>query len=167
MSTQAQPRVARRVALLSDMHGNADALEAVLADLEHVDYDLVALGGDYVAHGPQPARTLAMCRQLAAPGVVGNTDIHVFEREERGTRWTADLLAEDDLQWLRDLPFSLRFRAVPDDPNSELLLVHATPTSVDAVLISQPSSHPAPASPAATHRSAGPSSSRHQKPLPA
>jgi protein phosphatase len=131
------PIDARRIALLSDMHGNAAAFRAVLAQIEPSDYDVVALGGDYVAHGPRPAETLALCRDLNAPAILGNTDVHVFERAERGTRWTADRLSPSDLGWLAARPFSQRFRAVPGDENSDLLLVHANPTNLNAVLICQ------------------------------
>jgi predicted phosphodiesterase len=43
-----------RVAVLSDIHGNLTALEAVLADLKHFGVDLVVHGGDLVANGARP-----------------------------------------------------------------------------------------------------------------
>jgi len=62
-----------RIALLSDVHGNADALEAVLADVGAADgYWFL---GDLVAHGPRPAECVRRVREL--PGLVavrGNTD---------------------------------------------------------------------------------------------
>lgn len=122
------------------MHGNAIAFAAVLEAIQFEDYDLIALGGDYVSHGPFPRETLALCRDLEAPAVLGNTDVHVYERAERGTRWTAAQLGEDDHDWLRARPFSARFRAAPDDPSTDLVLVHANPSDLDSVLIASP--HP-------------------------
>jgi Icc-related predicted phosphoesterase len=46
-----------RVAALYDVHGNLPALEAVLSDLEDIDYGLIVVGGD-VASGPMPAEVL-------------------------------------------------------------------------------------------------------------
>lgn len=60
-----------RVALLSDIHGNVPALEAVLAELGDVD-QIVCLGD--VAVGPQPREALARIRELGCPVVVGNWD---------------------------------------------------------------------------------------------
>ena len=135
MTTPPQP--ARRIALLSDMHGNAAAFRAVLEEVHPADYDVIALGGDYVAHGPRPAETLDLCRQLRSPAILGNTDVHVFERAEQGTRWTADRLDEAGHRWLAQRPFSARFRAVEGNPDTDLLLVHANPTDLNSVLISQ------------------------------
>ncbi len=69
---------ASRVAAIYDVHGNLPALEAVLADLENVDPDLIVVGGDVVA-GPMPAKVLD---RLAALGenvcfVRGNADREV------------------------------------------------------------------------------------------
>lgn len=74
-----------RLAILSDIHGNLTALEAVLADLETIGVDLVVHGGDLVANGARPAPVTDIIRGLAWPGVCGNTDEML---------WQPDLLAE-------------------------------------------------------------------------
>jgi 3',5'-cyclic AMP phosphodiesterase CpdA len=51
-----------RIAILSDVHGNLTALEAVLADLEQQRPDLVAHGGDLVTRGARPAQLLGLER---------------------------------------------------------------------------------------------------------
>ena len=63
-----------RVAIVSDIHGNRRAFEAVLADLRQVVPDLVLHGGDLAYGGAHPAETIDDIRSLAWPGVRGNTD---------------------------------------------------------------------------------------------
>ena len=64
-----------RVAALYDIHGNAPALEAVLADVAGSGADMIVVGGD-VVEGPLPAETLTVLDAVAAPlvWVRGNCD---------------------------------------------------------------------------------------------
>jgi predicted phosphodiesterase len=61
-----------KVAVFSDIHGNAVALEAVLADLETQRPDLIACGGDLAFGGPEPERAVGRVRALRIPCVRGN-----------------------------------------------------------------------------------------------
>ena len=63
-----------RVAIVSDIHGNRRAFEAVLADLWAVAPDLVVQGGDLAYGGAHPADIIDQVRSLGWPGVRGNTD---------------------------------------------------------------------------------------------
>src|SRR3954453_3223985 len=113
-----------RVALVSDVHGNLAALEAVIADLRRRAPDLVLHGGDLVLSGPRPAEVVDRIRELGWPGVVGNTDevlwgpeaqaeqvarapkleallANIFESHAPATR---ERLGEERLAWLRGLP---------------------------------------------------------------
>src|SRR5437763_17121125 len=63
-----------RIAIVSDIHGNLTALEAVIADLETREPDLTLQGGDLALMGAQPAEVVDRVRELGWPGVVGNTD---------------------------------------------------------------------------------------------
>ena len=63
-----------RVAIVSDIHGNRRAFEAVLADLRQVAPDLVLHGGDLSYGGAHPADIIDHIRALGWPGVRGNTD---------------------------------------------------------------------------------------------
>jgi len=108
-----------RIALLSDVHGNADALEAVLADVGAADgYWFL---GDLVAHGPRPAECVRRVREL--PGLVavrGNTDRYTLTSPPdpvmvASFEWTRSSLSADDLIWLGSLPLD------------DVLMVHASP----------------------------------------
>jgi diadenosine tetraphosphatase ApaH/serine/threonine PP2A family protein phosphatase len=64
--------------LIYDVHGNLNALDAVLADSGEAGVGRFLLGGDYALFGPQPAETVARLRELEARWIRGN-----------GERWTA------------------------------------------------------------------------------
>ena len=101
----------KRIGVISDVHGNLLALEAVLAELEQEELDGLVCLGD-VAVGPQPAQALARVRELNCPIVKGNWDewfsdgIPPAEDEigrklvEIGEFWTAQL-SGDELEELR------------------------------------------------------------------
>ncbi|MGA2879817.1 MAG: metallophosphoesterase family protein [Bryobacteraceae bacterium] len=130
-----------RIAIVSDIHGNRTAFEAVLADLRQTSPDLILHGGDLPHGGASPAEIVDQIRDLGWPGVVGNTDEMLFTPEsltEFASRapglqplWTAieemakatrEVLGEQRLAWLRALP---RVQIHPP-----LALVHASPDSL-------------------------------------
>jgi predicted phosphodiesterase len=78
-----------RLAVLSDIHGNLTALEAVVADLKDVGAEFVVHGGDLVANGARPAQVSDIIRELGWPGVCGNTDEML---------WRPEFLAELELK---------------------------------------------------------------------
>jgi predicted phosphodiesterase len=137
---------ARRLAVVSDVHGNLAALRAVVEELRARPVDEVLLGGDLVQGGRQPAETLDLIDELGWPAVLGNADLAVLETAEsaplsspegadallvRGLRWTAERLRPEQLARLRALPRALRR---PGDGGGDFVLVHATPWSVEDVV---------------------------------
>lgn len=76
----------RRVAVLSDVHGNAVALEAVLTELPRVEPDVVVFGGD-LTWGPLPESTLELLHGLGVPAlyVRGNADRALLEPDDEPT----------------------------------------------------------------------------------
>lgn len=120
-----------RIAVVSDVHGNLVALEAVLADLEQVRPDVVVQGGDLALGGPRPIEVADRVRELGWPGVLGNTDA-VLEGESaipEGARgfvgppaaWTRERLGPERVAWLLAHPLVWGgegvavMHAVPDD----------------------------------------------------
>ncbi len=117
-----------RIAVLSDVHGNLEALEAVLADIERIGVDLLYSLGDVVGYGPSPGACLEVMRRHAAVSVAGNHDAAVAgcaslddfnEFARSAVEWTAAQLDAGQLEYLRSLPYLYRA--------PELLLVHASP----------------------------------------
>ncbi len=78
-----------RLAIVSDVHGNLTALEAVIADLERRGVDRVVHGGDLALMGCQGAEVVDRIRELGWPGIVGNTD-EVLWRPELHDELAAD-----------------------------------------------------------------------------
>jgi putative phosphoesterase len=75
----------KRVAVLSDVHGNAPALKAVLAEVEQAEADLIVFGGD-LTWGPLPEETFELVRGLGARFVRGNADRAVLENVSESER---------------------------------------------------------------------------------
>src|SRR6186713_2308300 len=97
-----------RVAVISDMHGNAIAFDAVLDDMRGRDIDRVVCLGDALQGGPQPAEVASRLREVGCPVVIGNADQLVLAGEvddgeeltelQRAVReWSAAQLGEDGL----------------------------------------------------------------------
>src|ERR1700674_3028194 len=63
-----------RIAIVSDIHGNRTAFEAVLADLRQTSPDLILHGGDLADGGANPTGIVDRIRELGWQGVIGNTD---------------------------------------------------------------------------------------------
>jgi predicted phosphodiesterase len=117
-----------RIAVIADIHGNALALEAVLADIARHGVDAVVNLGDHLS-GPLEARRTAdilMARDF--PSVRGNHDRYLVEQtpDQMGLSDSAAYrqLEPKHLAWLQTLPPTLVFR-------NEVFLCHATPTSDD------------------------------------
>ena len=70
-----------RVAIVSDIHGNRTAFDAVLADLRQTAPDLVLHGGDLADGGSSPVHIVDRIRDLGWDGVAGNTDEMLFRPE--------------------------------------------------------------------------------------
>ena len=100
-----------RIALLSDIHANLAALEAVVADLPAVDEVWVL--GDTVGYGPQPNEVIAMLQAMGARSVLGNhdgaaigcVDAAPFNPDARAAiDWTATVLDENSRAYIATLP---------------------------------------------------------------
>jgi len=95
--------VTSSLAVLSDVHGNAVALEAVLTELAADPPELIVLGGD-LTWGPLPHETAELLRELPAPALLvrGNAERALFERraEKPRERWLLEAHTEEDMAFL-------------------------------------------------------------------
>ena len=70
-----------RIALISDLHGNLTALDAVLADIAHEGVDRIACLGDVATLGPQPCEVLDRVRDIGAICILGNHDSFMLDAD--------------------------------------------------------------------------------------
>lgn len=89
-----------RIALISDIHGNLLALEAVLADARAVGVDRFACLGDVATLGPKPREVLQVLRALGCPCILGNHDAFLLE-PELVTRYTQAPVIVEAVDWCR------------------------------------------------------------------
>ena len=124
-----------RLGLISDLHGNRLALEAVLAELDEAGVDELVCLGD-IAPGPQPVETVRRLRELGCPVVLGNWDTWLLDgvpalpgpagpklREQ--AEWWAAQLGDEERRFLEALPPSVEF------DGGRILCVHGSPRSTN------------------------------------
>jgi len=120
-------------AILSDVHSNLEALEAVLADADRAGPAELLCLGDFVGYGASPNECLERLRPRVAASVAGNHDLAACGRIRVGSfssyaaqaaRWTEGVLTPEHRAWLEALPFEARRGAAR--------LVHASPAEPPA-----------------------------------
>jgi putative phosphoesterase len=135
-----------RLAIFSDIHGNIQALEAMLADLDSQRPDRIYCLGDLVGYGAFPNEVVDKIRARAIPTIIGNYDDGVgFEREECGCAYKEETdrqLGQRSLDWtkaktttankafLRGLLPHIRF----ESDGKRVLLVHGSPRKINEYL---------------------------------
>jgi diadenosine tetraphosphatase ApaH/serine/threonine PP2A family protein phosphatase len=116
-----------RFAILSDLHANLEATEAVLADARECECTHYVCLGDIVGYNANPHECVEIVQRLECPVVKGNHDEQASLEEssrdfnplaEMAINWTREHLSEQDKQWLRDLPLLRQVR--------DFTIVHAT-----------------------------------------
>ena len=125
-----------RVAILSDIHGNKLALDAVLQDLaQQPAIDQVVIAGDLCLNGPYPREVLETIQAMHCPVLQGNVDTEaVNDKARRGHKkqkmieWTREQIGPAGVQYLATLPFS---HLVKNPGGTDLLVVHANPLNQD------------------------------------
>jgi predicted phosphodiesterase len=136
-----------RVAILSDIHGNAVALEAVLDDLAGTPSDRIVCLGDELQGGPNPAEVAARLRALGVPVVLGNSDAFLLDgwpasgppkldaallaNLEQVRAWSLARLSAEDRAWMRGFAPSLE---LPLGEGRTLVAYHGTPRSYDEII---------------------------------
>ncbi len=119
-----------RYALLSDVHGNIEALEAVLEDIDRQGITDIVFLGDAVGYGPNPNECIELLVKrskilLAGNhdwGAIGLTDITYFNVYARhALQWTAGIISEENKKTLTSLPVKKELK------EEDMLLVHSTP----------------------------------------
>ena len=130
-----------RIAIISDVHGNLTALEAVMADLRQQTPDIIFQGGDVATAGCNPAEVIDLIADAGWAGVLGNTDEILWDDSglkvmdastpklksllamiEQFANTTRKMIGDLRLEWLQQLPPELR--------HENLVLLHASPGNI-------------------------------------
>ncbi|MBC7294700.1 MAG: metallophosphoesterase family protein [Thermoleophilia bacterium] len=135
------------VAFISDIHGNSEALEAVLADIQTRQIAAVYCLGDLVGYGPNPNGVIDLVRQMEIPTILGNSDDDIaWERSDCGCYFPderAKRLGEASYQFtVREVtPENKAYlRALPREKHLfvngwRLHLVHGSPRRLNEYLL--------------------------------
>ena len=132
-----------RALILSDIHANLEALNAVLAAAG--EWDALWNLGDMVGYGGSPNEVIEIIRPLSTLTVRGNHDracsgisstVHFNPTARAAANWTFGALSSENIQWLRELPMG---PLQPDDPRlgeAQVSLAHGSPLNEDQYILS-------------------------------
>jgi protein phosphatase len=118
-----------RIAIISDIHGNIPALEAVLSDINERGIERIYCLGDLIGKGPHPKQVIEMVKNASAKVIYGNWDDWLAgkpDEEQEHAFWQYQLLDKDEINYLKSLPFSIEFFM----SGRFIRLFHASPQSV-------------------------------------
>ncbi len=136
-----------RIAVLSDIHGNAVALDAVLADLHQRGIDQIVCLGDAIQGGPQPVAVLNQLRDMGCPVVMGNADAWLLsgidhddeplsaeeiQRLEEVRLWSLAQLSADDQAFIAGFQPTVEIAL---SPQRRLLCFHGSPASFNDIIL--------------------------------
>ncbi len=122
-----------RIAIISDIHSNLDALNSVIKDINNEGVELVYCCGDIVGYGPEPEECITLTKQICLANdktykiVIGNHDeaAHTGIAEsfnllaKTAINWTREHLTQEGLDFLSSLPLSIS--------ENNMLFVHGSP----------------------------------------
>ena len=126
-----------KYALISDIHSNLDALQAVLGEIDQHKPGKILCLGDIVGYGAQPNECVQLLRERSITSVIGNHDKAACGMEEpynfnpaacEAALWTRDVLTRDNSEYLKNLPE----RGEYDD----FLIVHGAVSDPDKYILS-------------------------------
>ena len=129
-----------KIAIISDIHGNSEALKATLKDIEKRQVDKIICLGDTIAKGVHPKECLSLIRKKCEIVLQGNCDVYfsiehqnideMDELKQKRIKWNKSLINKEDREYLLSLPFSYEFYM----SGSLVRLFHATPTANDIAI---------------------------------
>ena len=139
-------RPVKRAAVITDIHANLAALEAVLQAIDWTGVDAIYCGGDLVGYGPHPNEVCALIERRGIATIHGNYDYaiardlddcgcayrdqHDRELGQRSVDWTLEHTSRRSKDFMRGLPFDLRFEL----GDQRVRLVHGSPRKVNEYL---------------------------------
>lgn len=104
-----------KIALIADIHGNLEALQQVLREIEKYKVDKIICLGDIVGYGANPRECIDLVRKNCDVVILGNHDEAVFspgiadlfvEHAKLSADWTRNQLDEEHINWIKSLPYT-------------------------------------------------------------
>lgn len=130
-----------KIAIISDIHGNLEALKATLYDIEKRNVDKIICLGDTIAKGVHQKQCLKLVKDKCDIVLQGNTDYYFSMehnnlkelpiQEQKRIEWNQSLITEEDRKYLLNLPFCYEFYL----SGSLVRLFHATPKANNEVVL--------------------------------
>lgn len=117
-----------KIALISDIHSNIEALKAVLEDIDSRSPDRIYCLGDLIGYLNKPNEVVELVRSRGITSIIGNNDEDiVFEnyKENEIKKWTNSVLKYENIKYIRSLPKTISL----DVEDTKILLVHGSPSS--------------------------------------
>ena len=121
-----------KIAIISDIHGNLEALKAIFEDINKKHVDKIICLGDIIAKGIHSKECIKLIKEKCDIVIQGNTDQYFSkehenleklpEQEQKRIKWNQSLITEEDRNYLLNLPFSCEFYM----SGSLVRLFHAT-----------------------------------------
>lgn len=121
-----------KIAIISDIHGNLEALKTTLKDIKKRQVDKIICLGDIIAKGTHPKECIELIKENCEIVIQGNCDKHFAtehkdikqlpEKEQKRIEWNQKLLTKEDKEYLLNLPFTFEFYM----SGSLVRLFHAT-----------------------------------------
>ena len=122
-----------KIAIISDIHGNLEALKATIEDIEKRRVDKIICLGDIIAKGVHSKQCIELIKKKCNVVLQGNTDSYfsmehknigkMLEQEQKRIKWNQSLISKQDREYLLNLPFCYEFYM----SGSLVRLFHATP----------------------------------------
>ena len=130
-----------KIAIISDIHGNLEALKATLNDIEKRKVDKIICLGDTIAKGIHPKKCIELIRKNCEIVLQGNCDFYFSsehdninempEQEQKRIKWNQSLISKEDREYLLNLPFCYEFYM----SGSLVRLFHATPVANNIAIL--------------------------------
>ena len=105
-----------KLAVISDIHGNLEALKEVLADIDFKGIETVVCLGDNIGYGPEPDLVIKLLRSRKIPSLMGNHELGLVDKDKlqgfnplakRSLLLTEKFLSQESLPYLKTLPINM------------------------------------------------------------
>jgi len=119
-----------KIAFISDIHSNLQALETVLKDITERGVDEIYCLGDLTSYHCFPNEVIDTVRRRNIPTIMGNNDLDIVEGRIRvgsPKEWNLKELSSKNLNWLKSLPDEIEIQKL----NRKIKLVHGSPRKID------------------------------------